>query len=220
MNFIARSTLLSRIETVFVIKCASFSSGLASKGEVQISGSREEFIAATSSSSTSVTSIPTVTIVNPIAICTVVQPLQSSLTSQHKRCFMTLRSEIEIKSFWHSRVRLLLHRKNILPSIGSSSSTTTTSTTSSAVTPVVPPLPPPSLIPFAADGLMIVEKGLMTLLNAAKEEIKAQDAKRSSTTASLLPRNQVSEPILSISQLKKIDEEFINFVIGKPPAGL
>jgi len=85
---------------------------------------------------------------------------------------------------------------------------------------VVPPLPPPSLIPFAADGLMIVEKGLMTLLNAAKEEIKAQDAKRSSTTASLLPRNQVSEPILSISQLKKIDEEFINFVIGKPPAGL
>ena len=57
-------------------------------------------------------------------------------------------------------------------------------------------------------------------VQAAKEEINAHDETRSSTTAALLPRDLVSETVLSTSRLQKMDEDFIHFLFETPPSGL
>ena len=214
-NFISRSTLLSRISSIFIIKSGSSSSSTSSAGqsvsnEVFISGSREDFIAATATIAANVGMTNfTVSNLSPIvAICTVVQPLiQSTSTSQGKRCFVTLRPEMELKTFLHSKAKLLL-----------SSSKRKGSLHSHASSPLL--LPPSLVLPLTPDELMSAETALSLLLQAAKEEINAHDETRSSTTAALLPRDLVSEPVLSTSRLQKMDEDFIHFLFETPPSGL
>jgi len=230
-NFISRSTLLSRISSIFIIKLGSSSSSSSSSSsassassssssaaagqslsnEVLISGSREDFIVAAAAANGGMTTLIASTVSPIVAICIVVQPLlnQSTSTSQGKRCFLTFRPEMELKSFLHSKAKLLLsstkRKSSSLHSHASSS-------------PLL--LPPSLVVPLTADEMMSAETALSLLLQAAKEEINAHDETRSSTTAALLPRELVSEPVLSTSKLQKKEEDFIHFLLETPPSGL
>jgi hypothetical protein len=193
---VSRSTLLSRIQSLYIIRCVSDMLSC----EVVIQGSRENFISAvTASSSTTTISTSNVSSTqtgmngHQIAICTVIQPLVSC-NETRPRCFIAVRSDKDFRTFWHSNIRTVL------------SSSRKVETTSHA-----------SHIQNSVDTIVSVEAALVSLLQAAKEEVKAHDAKQASTTAALLPRDHdVSEPVLTAAQLHKFDESFIHFVIGTP----